>query len=245
MRLTGRGWVYALMILPWVETGLFSFNPVFAHPGLHSVPFRSSVHQAGFSVCGVSGGVGQEGERTSGSSPPSGFNQEELDRMARGEVVSGLDKLPGSQKGMVNAAIMINAPAELIWGSMTDCFHAPEFIPGLISCKVLEDHGETEIIEHQVKFSWFIPTLTYVFRAVYEKNRRIDFKRIGGNLKEFEGSWILEPVGDGRQTVVLYSVYLDPGFFLPQWLIQMFLRRDLSGLLLALRSRVLESKDSH
>jgi ribosome-associated toxin RatA of RatAB toxin-antitoxin module len=240
--------VYVLIILAWVEAGLSSFNPVFAHPEFDTIAFWSFTHRAGSSILGVPNGVMLAGiSASAGPSLPSGFSEEELGRMTRGEVVISVDRLPGSQKGMIDAAIIINAPAELIWDLMTDCVHAPEFIPGLISCKVLENHGETEIIEHQVKFSWLVPRLTYVFQAGYEKYRRIDFKRISGGLKELEGSWVLEQIGDGRQTIVLYSVYLDPGFFLPQWLIRMFLQRDLPGLLLALRNRVLESapKDSH
>jgi hypothetical protein len=42
-----------------------------------------------------------------------------------------------------------------------------------------------------------------------------------------------------RQTYVIYSLFLDAGFLLPQWAVQLILREDLPGILLGLRKRVL------
>ncbi len=91
-----------------------------------------------------------------------------------------------------------------------------------------------------MKFTWLLPTTTYVFRAEYQEFSRIDFKKVSGELKELEGTWILEPINDGQNTYVIYSVYLDPGFFVPQWLVRHILRGDLPELLMALRNRVSE-----
>jgi hypothetical protein len=60
-------------------------------------------------------------------------------------------------------------------------------------------------------------------------------------LKEIEGSWVLESMRDGNQTIVVYSVYLDPGFFIPQWLVNFTLRGDLPDLMKAIRDRVSEA----
>lgn len=167
-----------------------------------------------------------------------------LDRAERALLASGdvivVDKSGGQSKGRVGAAILIDAPVEQVWNVLLDCRHAPDFIPGLKNCRVLHSEGDTETIEHHVKFSWLIPEVTYTFRANYRVYERIDFKRIGGDLKEIEGSWVLQSMGEENQTIVVYSVYLDPGFFIPQWLVNFTLRGDLPRLMKSIRDRVSE-----
>ena len=167
------------------------------------------------------------------------FGEGELDRLTRGEVLVRVEGHDSGPQRRVLAAILINSPPRQIWNIMIDCNRAPEFVPGLRSCRVLHHHESMELIEHQVKFSALQPTVTYVFRARYQNLRRIDFTSVGGDFRELEGSWILEQI-NGRQTIVVYSVYLDPGFPVPQWLVRRILRGELPDFLLALRNRVSE-----
>ncbi len=67
----------------------------------------------------------------------------------------------------------------------------------------------------------------------------IRIKRRSGDLKEFEGSWVLESItGEKPRTLVIYSLFLDAGSLLPQWAAQLILKQDLPEILLALRKRV-------
>ena len=83
-----------------------------------------------------------------------------------------------------------------------------------------------------------LPEVTYTFQAQYDRFKKIRFHRLSGDLKEFKGSWRLEPLEEGRKTVVIYSIYIDPGFFIPQGIIHYLLRRDLPALMAALRDEV-------
>lgn len=172
-----------------------------------------------------------------GDKPSTKLGQAERDLLASGDVII-VDKSGDEPKGKVGAAILINAPAEQVWNVLVDCHNAPDFVPGLKNCRVLYSEGDTETIEHQVKFSWLIPEVTYIFRANYQMHKRIEFKRIGGDLKELEGNWVLESTGEGSQTIVVYSVYLDPGFFIPQWLVRFTLQGDLPKLMKSIRDQV-------
>jgi hypothetical protein len=77
-----------------------------------------------------------------------------------------------------------------------------------------------------------------VFRAQYDWPRRIEFRRVRGDLKEEEGSWLLSATADGSATEVEYEMYLDPGFWIPHVLVARILRHDLPAALSGLRQHV-------
>jgi ribosome-associated toxin RatA of RatAB toxin-antitoxin module len=172
--------------------------------------------------------------------------EEEWAQLERGGVVIGAERSQQAHGGRVLAAILIDSPVEPLWKIMIDHKRAPEFVPGLRDCKILERDEEGELLEHRVKFSWFLPEMTYVFRAWYLVHERIDFKRVRGDLKALEGSWFFEETSNGNQTILRYSVYVDPGFLIPQWLVRPLLKGELTNLMRAVRRRVSElSRQEH
>ena len=161
----------------------------------------------------------------------------ELARLARGEVVVRNLAPKNSTAARVWAAVQIAAPIDVVWAVMVDVDHAPEFVPDLRRARRLERATDHEIIEHTVRYSPLLPEFTYRFRADYRRPAQIDFQRISGDLKAMSGTWTLATTAGG--TVVTYSVYLDPGFFVPQWLVRQSLRKNLSAVLLAVRNRAM------
>lgn len=169
----------------------------------------------------------------------SKLGESQLERLKSGEILVHVKQVDDLPQGMVEAIVLIEAPAENIWRIMTDCREIPKFVPGVKSCRVLDSGQNWEIIRHEVKWIWLLPKITYVFRADYLPNRKIDFASIKGDLREMKGKWQLTPLGPDNQTIVRYSVFLDPGFFLPQWLVRQSLKSDLPALLTSLRNKAL------
>jgi len=162
-------------------------------------------------------------------------------RLAAGEVVVATSAIdPAHPRGRVRAAVRIPAAPEQIWRIVTDCREALSFVPGLRGCRRVDGaaDGSWQDVEHEMRYSWLLPTVRYVFRADYERPHRIDFHRISGDLKEEEGTWLFTPTADGVGTVVEYEVYVDPGFWIPQALVAHTLRRDTRAVLTGLRERV-------
>jgi hypothetical protein len=162
-------------------------------------------------------------------------------RLAAGEVVVATSAIdPSHPRGRIRAAVRIPATPEAIWRIVTDCHEALAFVPGLRHCRFVARaaDGSWQEVEHEVRYSWLLPSVRYVFRADYDRPHRIDFHRISGDLKEEEGTWLLTPSADGIGTVVEYEVYVDPGFWIPQTLVAHTLRRDTRAVLTGLRECV-------
>lgn len=145
----------------------------------------------------------------------------------------------GPFRGHVQAAIAIDATPEEIWWVVTDCNKAPEFVPGVLSCERLEviEPGRLELFRQTVKYSWYLPRLEYEFRLEYFPYEQLNFRRVSGSLKRLDGTWWLEPITE-NETLVFYSLDLDPGFLVPKFLVRKALRKDLPKVLAALRQRV-------
>jgi Polyketide cyclase / dehydrase and lipid transport len=173
-------------------------------------------------------------------------------QLAAGKVAVRIQFEDDQARIHVQAAVKISASPETIWRVLTDCDHASSFIPGVKRCRRVQSAPDDswEIIEHEAKYSWLMPAVTSVIRAEYKRPDRIDFQRIGGDLKQEDGNWVLEPAsapetapGESSEadadpaTIVEYDLHVDPGFWVPRVLLRHSLRSELPAALTALRQR--------
>jgi|HigsolmetaAR206D_1030411.scaffolds.fasta_scaffold00246_8 uncharacterized membrane protein len=162
----------------------------------------------------------------------------ELARLERGEIlVQALESERGSTE--FRAAVRIDAPAGRVFGVMTDCAAALEYVPHLDRCQVLETavDGSWQLIEHEVDYGWYAPRMRYVFRARYDPNERIRIEGVRGDLRTNEGLWELRPAGDAATaTIVVYRAHAAPRLPVPGRLMRVTLQRDLPEMLRRLRT---------
>lgn len=139
---------------------------------------------------------------------------------------------------LVQGAIDIAAPAEVIWATVTDCEHAPEMSPNLKSCRVLQraPDGRWEVRE-QITKAGLLPALRNVMRAEYDRPRSIRFRRVEGDLRVLEGEWRLTPRPGGVR--VTYESRIGAPFKIPGTLARMALRREVPVNLSILRREAL------
>lgn len=170
---------------------------------------------------------------TQGESPTPAW----LRRVESGGVALEVHAEPGGRGGAVRAMIDIAAPPQTVWDTILDCERAARMTPSVKRCTVLERDaaGRIELREHVVKWGFLLPALHSVSRLTLEPFRRIGFRCEGGDIKDCEGQWLLEPLDDGRATRVTYENRATAPFGLPDGLATMAMRRDVPAALRALR----------
>jgi hypothetical protein len=141
------------------------------------------------------------------------------------------------QSGTASATVRIHSSREVVWALITSCPESLRMVPGLEVCDVLETAPDQswQKIRHVMNYSWYVPKLTYVIRAAYDRPSMVSIERISGDLRTLRGSWELS--SDGSYTIAHYMVDLAPGFWVPHFIVRLALRRDLPKMLRALRSR--------
>jgi hypothetical protein len=151
------------------------------------------------------------------------------------EVTASLDA--AEQSGRAAGAVKIHARREVVWTLITDCAESLRLVAGLEVCNVLETAPDRswELIRYVLNYSWFLPSLSCVVRATYDRPSKLTVERISGDLRTLKGSWDLK--SEGEFTVVRYTVDLTTGFWVPHWLVLSALRHDLPRMLRALRAR--------
>lgn len=159
-------------------------------------------------------------------------------RLSAGEVVVRSTLEPQQARVSVDAAIRVHAAPQSIWNLITRCESAAVFIPGLKRCEQLQTapDGSWAVIEHDIKYSALLPMIHSIFRADFVPPYRMDFHRIGGDLKDESGAWILKPSADGTSTTVEYRITMQPGFWVPHGMVRHSLKKQLPAALVALRA---------
>jgi len=141
-------------------------------------------------------------------------------------------------RGLIRAAVFIHADPRAIWSVLGDCETAPEYVPHILSCRLIEtlEEGRAQIFLQVVKFAWFLPRQEHVFRLDYQPYSRMDVNRVSGPMEHMEGTWWLVPDED-RGTRVIYELVLKPGPLVPMFVVGAILKRDIPLILEAVRER--------
>ncbi|MBX9941283.1 MAG: SRPBCC family protein [Candidatus Obscuribacterales bacterium] len=167
---------------------------------------------------------------------------EERKKLEKGEVVVGLKDV-GSTK-YVMGKIVIDQSPDKVWPIMVNPFEFRGRIsPRVKNVEVMTDQSHLSVLRMTMDTNPLplLPQLSYTVESRYEQDEqggRIEFRRVAGTLKDFRGCWEMSPTCGGTKTELTYSMYLDPGFFVPQWIVREGVKSELPRTLLALRKRI-------
>lgn len=122
-------------------------------------------------------------------------------RLHQGEVV-----LMG-QTGQYEVWSLIPTPVEVVWSVLTDYEHFPQFLPSVVSCRVLErEPGRTVVERRDRRKIGFMPIKVRIITENIEATGdRLDYRLLKGTLDAMEGSWQVTPVAaeEARSSTLL------------------------------------------
>lgn len=131
----------------------------------------------------------------------------------------------------VTTQALVRAPFDVIWQALTDYDRLAEFVPGLISSRVLERQGNTVTVEQSGKARlWFF---TYAIDVVVEVTEqppsRLGVRVLRGNLRQLEGGYQLEKI-DGKEGEYLlqWSGVIEPSNPVPHAISLPLIRKNIS-----------------
>jgi len=158
---------------------------------------------------------------------PTQFNPAEWKRLQKGEVVISEDK---GKKRKVIARVIVKRPVQQIWPVLSDPKKMFSGDPRVKKVDVLEEPTPSrDVVSYAMVLSPFLPKFEYVTQIDYSKPNNVHFKRISGNLKDFESDCSLQAL-DNNETLATYTMYVDFGIFVPQFVIRQFIKNDMPNM---------------
>ncbi len=131
----------------------------------------------------------------------------------------------------LRAEFDIAAPISIVWAVLIDCDTAPQHVPGMQSCKVLEQDraGLWDIREHRVKLPWFPLVLRNVVRSDYEPLTRLRYQKARPDGQRLDGEWRLTPINGGAATHIVYVGYLTGVLPIPELILRAYVREGIEA----------------
>ncbi|MCI0569888.1 MAG: SRPBCC family protein [Myxococcaceae bacterium] len=132
--------------------------------------------------------------------------------------------MPGATR-----SIVINAPMEKVFATITDYERYADFIPEVRSVRVLERaSGGAATVQYDADV---VKRIRYTLRHVAHPPSRVEWSFVEGEvLKDNHGSWVLEPAGEGK-TKATYTVEIGLGPLVPRAIINTLVDTSLPKLL--------------
>jgi ribosome-associated toxin RatA of RatAB toxin-antitoxin module len=94
----------------------------------------------------------------------------------------------------VNASVLMQVDARIAWEVLSDYDHLAQFIPDMKSSRVVSRDGNRVLVEQKGEFGFFFyrQPVDVTLEVVEQPQRRIDARRISGNIRDLETRYELK-----------------------------------------------------
>jgi len=94
----------------------------------------------------------------------------------------------------VNASVLMQVDVRIAWEVLSDYDHLAQFIPDMKSSRTVSRDGNRVLVEQKGEFGFFFyrQPVDLMLEVVEDPMRRIDARRISGNIRELETRYELE-----------------------------------------------------
>lgn len=135
---------------------------------------------------------------------------------------------------------LVRATPQQTWAVLTDYGRLSEFIPALLSSKLLSRCGDEAIIEQQGSIGFFFmrQAIHLVVRVTEQPFSTLDVALVAGDMKHYASRWELVPTESGAGTLITYRGNMEPDFFVPLLLGRAMVQADVHKMLTAVVAEV-------
>ena len=118
------------------------------------------------------------------------------------------------KKNWVQAKVVIDAPPSIVWDTVHD---ERKKDPDLAYSKVLSQKDNHAVLEQKFQLLPILGTSVCKMSNDEVPGKRIDYKLLHSDrFKAMEGSWVLNPIDNGKKTELVLSTHIDLGFPAPE-----------------------------
>ena len=135
---------------------------------------------------------------------------------------------------------LARATPQASWQVLTGYDRLQEFVPGLLSSKLLSRTGQEAILEQEgiAGFLFLQQTIHLVVRVIEQPFSTLDISLISGDMKYYASHWELVPAAQGSATRISYFGSMVPDFFVPPLLGSAIMQADVRKMMTAVIAEI-------
>jgi len=171
------------------------------------------------------------------------YTAPEWEILKTGEVVSTevmMTRPDGTGTTDVLVKAWIKAPRQEVWEIIRSYNTFAEFFPRVRECRITRQEGETYWVEYHTELLGLM--VIYHLKLIgAEKFRRVDFfldREQPNDVKDTVGFWVLDDAPEGKGTILSYSIFVDSGIPIPQFIARKISKPNLVQVVKNVRQRV-------
>jgi hypothetical protein len=108
----------------------------------------------------------------------------------------------------VSRILIATAPL-VIWQILTNYDHLSKVFENMKKCQIVSQKGNEKVIYQEVQPLPPFGTLKCTLNVKEHFPSSIEFQSVGGDMKVDDGFWRLDPVHNGKATLVTFGKYVD------------------------------------
>ena len=115
----------------------------------------------------------------------------------------------------MSASVVIDAPANIVWQTITNYNGLRSFMPGYKKSQVVAGSGANKTLALSVKVSSLLPAFNYQVKVNEQKSSyKLNIKRVAGDFDDLKATYKLIP--QGNKTQLVYNLNIDLGDGVPK-----------------------------
>lgn len=138
---------------------------------------------------------------------------------------------------------VIKSPIKKAFKTLAQLNKAQDFMPRMFYSKIIKklDKNSWHVLR-KLKIAWKVIKINTRIRLIpptrYEFNLR---RHLKNDIKDSVGAYTFESINGGKHTLITYTNYSDSGRWIPGFIRNPILRKDLPGVIHAIRKRTLSN----
>lgn len=115
----------------------------------------------------------------------------------------------------------------------------PDFMPNITGTKLISKSEKGKIYDFVFEIAFMDIEYTLLIKdSIINDEYTMNWSFVKGEIKESSGSWNIKPdPSDSNLSVIYYRTFLDPGSFLPDWIVSKLTARSIPDMVEAIREQ--------
>jgi len=193
------------------------------------------------------GGSGRAQNETGRDQLPE-FNAKQKSELNSGKAILLPHRPDESKSGKIDkkfstfAIFLPDVSVKEAWDVVNDKEGATKFVGGVLKSDVLEKGGNWMLLEQETVIGGPKKSYRYVLKYTLSPHEKALFTYKEGEVNDVQGGWWFFERKEKKGMYLVYSLYIDPGIFAPQFIVRSGMKKSLPETLGYMKAEILRRK---